>query len=420
MSKFTFKSTVRACYVGNFVQATVINITPILFIPLKEQFGISYAQLGVLVLINFLVQVSADLIFSALVDRYGFRRFVVWGHGCTAIGLVMFALVPFIMPFAPYVGFVAATVLFSAGGGLLELLLSPIVNAIPTDDKVTAMSVLHSFYAWGQLTVVLVTTGFIFLLGREWWPLIVLVWAVPAIFNVYLFSRVPLGSPVPEHGEKTGVFNLLRTPFFLVILMTIMMGGASEVSINQWTSAFMEKTLNLPKVIGDVAGMSLFAAMLGLGRLLYGFFGSKVSVRRVMTIGAATAFFCYIIVALVDIPVIALIACGISGLAVSLLWPGSLVIATERFPLAGASMFAIMAAGGDVGASVGPAIVGAVADYAARVPFLKSIGDALALTAEQLGLRSGMLFGAIFPLCTLITLLWIARRQRNEIIKPRI
>jgi MFS family permease len=325
----------------------------------------------------------------------------------TVLGFGLFALAPQVLA-DPYPGFVLATIVFSGSGGLLELLLSPIVNAIPTDEKATAMSVLHSFYAWGQVTVVLLTTLFLFVFGRTQWQWIVLLWTLPAMLNFFLFLRVPLAPPIPEE-HRQGMRQLILKPFFIVSFFAIMLGGASEVSMSQWASAFMEKALALPKVIGDIAGMCMFGLMLGVGRLLYGMYGQKVNVNRVMTAGALLAVACYLVVALSPANLPALIACALAGFAVSLLWPGTLVIAAERFPMAGAWLFAILAAGGDIGASVGPWAMSVITEHGPKLALFAGLSDSLGLTQEQFGLRLGMLAGAVLPLGTLLCLRWLYR-----------
>lgn len=409
----SYRSTIHACYIGFLVQAVVVNLTPILFIPLREAYGLRYEQLGLLVFINFITQVVCDIAFSGMVDKYGFRPFVVAAHALTVAGFALFAASPVLFPANPYIGFILGTVVFAGSGGLLELLLSPIVNAIPGDEKASAMALLHSFYAWGQMAVILLTTLLLFWLGRSAWPLVMLLWTAPAIFNFFLFLRVPLAPTVPEE-HRQGMRMLITKPFFLVAFLAIFAGGAAELSISQWASAFMEKAIQLPKVVGDVAGFSLFAGMLGVGRLLYGMAGKRVRVERVMLLGALLAVVCYLVVALAVHPVLSLAACALCGFAVSLLWPGTLVIAAVQYPLAGAWLFAILAAGGDIGASVGPLLVSVVTDHITRLPALAGWERFAGLTAEQIGLRAGILSGALFPLAAFLCLLWLSRHMARQ------
>jgi fucose permease len=401
----SYKSTTIACYIGIFCQAIVINLTPILFIPLREQFGLTFIELGLLIFVNFTTQVIVDIAFSKVVEKHGYRPFVTAAHAFTVGGFILFALAPVLL-IKPYPGFLIATVVFSAGGGLQELLLSPIVNSIPTDEKEKAMSVLHSFYAWGQVMVVLGTTFLVFLLGRTSWQWIMVGWAVIPAINFVNFMKVPLGSPVPETGEHMGLGKLAKEPFFIIAIVAIAAGGAAEITMAGWTSAFFERTLAIPKVIGDTTGVASFAFMLGLGRLLYGKYGTRMPLPKVMMAGAAIAAACYLVVVFSTINAFSLVACMMCGFGVSLLWPGTLVLAAKRFPQAGASMFAILAAGGDIGASVGPWIVSLVADSAGAF-------------SEQIGLRTGILVGVLFPVLALACLRWMAWRD-NKFTTPTL
>ena len=292
-----------------------------------------------------------------------------------------------------------ATVVFSCGGGLLELLLSAIIQSIPSDAKAAAMSLLHSFYAWGFIGVVVLTSLMLEIFGAHNWHWLFMIWSIVPLYNFFNFLRVPLAPQVPdEHRTSTKI--LASTPFFLFVVLGIVLGGAAEVSMSQWTSAFAETTLGLPKRLGDLLGLCLFAALLGIGRLLYGVYGKRIDVWHVMLWGSLFATLCYLVAALSPIPVISLIACALCGLGVALLWPGSVTIAAHRFPLAGASMFAILAAGGDTGAAVGPWLLGLVAD-------LTPANFVLA------PLRVGMLVGMIFPLLMMLSLL-VQRKLDNR------
>lgn len=389
----SYKSTAIACYVANFCQAIVSNFTAILFVPLKEQFGLTYAQFGFLVMLNFCTQVCVDLLFSKAVDKHGFRPFILTAQVLCGAGLVLFAFAPVLFAGNVYLGFLVATVVFSGASGLFELLLSPIVDAIPTKEKESAMAILHSFYAWGQVTVVLVTTLCVFL--NVDWRLIVLGWSVVPFANTLLFARVPLEQRVSsEHAMK--IRGLLRSPIFLLAFACILFGGASEVTMAQWASSFLQKGIALPKITGDILGMCGFAVMMGVGRVIYGIKGDKLPLEKVLVVGSATAAVCYLVAALSPFGWLSIVACCVCGICVSLMWPGSLVLAAKHLPLAGASMFALLAAGGDIGASIGPSLAGVLADAGAALPF-----SLAGLTPEQLGLRFSLLCAVIFPLCAL-------------------
>ncbi len=413
MEAVSYKPTILACYIGNFAQAIVINFTPIIFIPLREQYGFSYTQFGLLIFLNFTTQVLADIAFSKAVDRHGFRPFVVSAHALCAVGLALFAAVPVLFPGIEFVGFVIATIVFSCAGGLLELLLSPIIDAIPGDQKARAMALMHSFYAWGQVTVVVVTTLYIFLFGGRSWPAIALLWAIVPLVNTFLFARAPLAQKDHELGLMR-IRELLLNPVFILAFFAIAFGGASEITMSQWSSSFMEKGMALPKIVGDMLGMCGFGFMLGTGRLLYGMYGEKISVNSVMIVGSLVAVVCYIAVALSPATWLSLLACALTGICVSLLWPGTLVVASAKLPLAGASMFALLAAGGDIGASVGPWLTGVVTDYITAVS-AQGWAQNLAMTPEQLGLRGGILLGALYPLSALIIHVMLRRQQSEEV-----
>lgn len=408
----SYRSTVNACYTANFIGALVINLTPVLFIPLKMLYGLSYTQFGMLLAANYITQVAADVIFSWPVDRFGYRIFAVLAPILTITGYLIFCLSPLFMD-NPFPGFLIGTIVFSATGGLLELLLSAIVNGIPGEQKAGLMSVLHSFYAWGQLTVVLLTTVALWFFGRENWQWIIAAWAALPIINIWQFATCTLPPQVPEE-QRQGAKFLLRQKSFYIIIAMIVFGGMSEVSMPLWTSAFLERAINLPKIAGDTLGMCLGAAMLGTGRLLYGLFGEKYDVWNFMVLGAFAGIGCYILAAIAGIPALALSGCVLCCLATSLLWPGSVVLAGKTFPLAGAWLYAMLAAGGDLGASAGPYLLGVIADHAASWSWLAPLVKYSGLTAEQFGLRCGVLCGGIFPLITVVILLIFRREQRKN------
>ncbi len=407
----SYRSTIIACYTAYFIGALVINLTPVLFIPLKFLYHLSYTQFGLLLAINFVTQIVADIAFSWPTDRYGYRPFVVLAPLLTIIGYLVFGCAPFFLD-NPFPGFVIGTIIFSATGGLLELLLSAIINGIPGDQKATLMSVLHSFYAWGQLAVILLTTVAIYFLGAENWQWIVAAWAVLPLVNFFQFIFCKLPPQVPQ-GERQGASCLLRDKGFYVVIAIIAFSGMSENSMVLWTSAFLERAVSLPKIIGDTFGMCLFAALLGAGRLLYGIFGEKYDIWKLMVWGTILSVGCYLLAALGGAPIISLIGCVVCGLGVSLLWPGAIVLAGRRFPLAGAWLYAMLAAGGDIGASIGPYVFGIIADHAGTQSWLQRLVEFTGLSEEQFGLRAGLLFSTIFPLITFFLLLWFRRVSQS-------
>lgn len=401
--------TTLSCFIGIFVQAINANITAILFIPLMKLYGLSYVHLGILVGLNFTVQVAVDIIFSGLIDKYGFKKLVLPADIFSWLGLILFGLAPFIFKNVLY-GLIISTIVFSAASGLLEILLSPIVNSIPHDEKGAAMALMHSFYAWGQVATIIITTLFIYLFGINNWQIIVLIWSLVPLINFFMFLFAPFPDVIPEE-HRLNIRDLIFKPFYVFALMAIFFGAAAEVVMNQWSSTFMEKALQLPKLTGDLLGMCGFAIMLGLGRLLYSIYGAKLNMNRVLVFSSAVSVICYIVVALSPITALNLLACALCGLAASLLWPGTLVITAEKYPLAGAWMFAILAAAGDIGAALGPFITGFVADKSMRMLSVADLSSILGISAEQLGIRIAILVSVIFPIAALICHLLLKKRQ---------
>jgi MFS family permease len=407
----SYQLTTFSCFLGIFVQAVSSNITAILFIPLMTLYGLSYVHLGLLVGINFTTQVGVDIIASRLVDRYGFRKFVLPADILAIIGLVLFALSPFIFENV-LVGLIISTIIFSGSCGLLEVMLSPIVNAIPHDEKGGAMALMHSFYAWGQVATIVITSLFLFVFGVQNWQIIVLLWAIVPLINFLMFLAAPFPNVVPEEHRQT-MRQLLMRPFYLFALLAIFGGAATELVMGQWASTFTEKVLELPKLTGDLLGMTGFAILLGVGRVIYGRAGSKMKMNNVLVAGSAVAIACYIVVALSPVLAVSLAACALCGLAASLLWPGTLVITAERYPLAGAWMFAILAAAGDVGAAVGPFATGVVTDLTRAMPSAAAWAGTLGLSPDQFAIRAAILLAAIFPALTLYCH-WVLRKWQHQ------
>lgn len=394
-----YRWTITATYIGNLVGALVVNLSPLLFVTFMETYALTYEQMGFLVLVNFVTQIASDLIHSHLVDRYGVRPFITSGHALVVAGFILLGLAPFIRPDNPYPFMVLATVVFSYGGGILELLLSAIVAAIPSQEKARAMSLLHSFYAWGFIFVVLVTTAGLALFTPQRWYYLPLLWSLVPLFNFFLFLRVPL-APMVEHHERIRFRALLSSPFFILMILTITLGGATEVTMSQWASTFAEKSLGLSKEVGDLTGVLMFALFLGIGRHLFAQRGKEEHIWHVMFFGSILSLASYLTVSISPYPVVSLIACILSGLGVSLLWPGSIVLSHRAFPHASAGMFALLAAAGDTGAGVGPFIVGLVS-------------EANIEQGSGAALKSGFLAGALYPLALIMILLLVKRTIRH-------
>ncbi len=404
--KNQYKRTEIACFMGIFVQAIITNLTPILFIPLMSLYGLSYVHLGILAGVNFSTQVASDIIFSGMIDKIGFRRLLLPTVACAFVGLLLFVLAPLLFSNV-FIGILLATIVFAASSGLLEVILSPLINAIPYEDKGPAMSLMHSFYAWGQSVTIIVTTLFLYFFGSKNWQWIVLFWALVPVADFILFFLSPFPKTIPEELRQN-MKDLLFNPFFLFACAAIFLGAGTEVTMNQWASAFTEKALMLPKLTGDLLGMCGFAVMLGLGRVLYGMFGNKININKVLIIGSAVSVLCYLTVSFSTNNALNLFACALTGLTSSLLWPGTLIISSEKYPLAGAWMFAILAAAGDIGAAFGPWLTGQVVDFVNRgqnlgiFKPLTELSQFSSFTQEQIGIRAGILIATIFPLLAVL------------------
>jgi MFS family permease len=410
MTAKSYRLTTVSCFVGIFVQALSSTVTAVLFIPLMTLYGLSYIHLGLLVGINFTTQVMVDIIASRLVDRYGFRVFVLPSDLMAVFGLVLFALSPILFSNV-LVGLILATIIFSASCGLQEVMLSPIVNAIPHDEKGPAMTLMHSFYAWGQVATIVIVTLFLYFFGIRSWQIIVLGLAVIPLINFFMFLAAPFPGVVHE-SQRLTMRDLIFKPYYLVALLAILAGAATELVMNQWSSTFTEKVLELPKVTGDLLGMCGFAIFLGLGRVIYGRYGSKMNMNNVLIGSAGVAVACYVIVAVSPVHGISLAACAVCGLAASLLWPGTLVITAEKYPLAGAWSFAILAAAGDIGAAAGPFAAGLVTDFTRTFPAALDWAASLGLSPDQFAIRAAILLAAVFPVVTMASHWYLRGRQR--------
>lgn len=411
-SAHPYRLTTICCFVGIFVQAIVSNLTAILFLPMMNLYGFTYIHLGILVGVNFATQVAADIVLSGAIDKRGFRFFVLPTCLLSFAGLLLFAATPLLFPGHVFAGILAATVIFAFSSGMLEVILSPIIDAIPGDDKGPAMSLMHSFYAWGQAATIIVTTLFIFLFGGARWPIVVLLWAIVPLTAFFLFLRAPFPPNKPaEHRQ--GMRALLLRPFYLIALAAIFCGAAAEVVLNQWSSTYMEKGLGMPKVAGDLLGMCGYAVMLGLGRVIYGLRGSRLNMNRVLMGGSLLALVCYLIVSFSPFSALNIVACALCGFGTSLLWPGTLVLSSEHYPMAGAWLFAVLAAAGDIGAAFGSWLAGAVADGASGSPLSQSLASLLRIDGSQADLRIAILVCAVFPLLAFLCHLGLTKLRSS-------
>ena len=400
-----------ACYSTNVTMSVVGNLSPLLFLTFRSLYGISYSKLGLLVLINFVTQLGIDLVFSFFSHRFNISKTVKAIPVIAVAGFGLYALLPVLFPQYAYLGLALGTVIFSAASGLAEVLISPVIAALPADDPDREMSKLHSVYAWGVVGVVIFSPLFLLLAGHESWPWLTLIlMSVPALSAV-LFA----GSEIPhmDTPEKaTGALKLLKNKGLWLCVLAIFLGGSAECTMAQWCSGYIEQALGIPKVWGDLFGVALFSVMLGTGRTLYAKIGKNIG--KVLTFGAVGATVCYFVAAVTGVPAVGLIACAFTGFCTSMLWPGNLVVASSRFPQGGVFIYAMMAAGGDLGASIGPQLVGVITDGVLAAPAAVEIAAKLQMTTEQLGMKAGMLCGMLFPLVAIFVYRHIWKGQKDK------
>ena len=402
-----YKLTKLACYAAYFTMSSVFCVPPLLFETFHSNYDISYTLLGTLVLINFCTQLLVDLIFTLFSKHFNTRLTVRVMPIVTSAGLALYALIPTLWPQLAYMGLVIGTVLFSVSAGLSEVLLSPTIAALPSDDPERDMSALHSLYAFGVVTMVLLSTLFFNLFSYERWPYLLLFLALLPIVAAVLFML----SPMPEMGGHAAGGNVSgthrRALGMALCVGCIFFGSCAENAMSNWISVYAESALGLNKTLGDVLGVAMFAILLGLARIGYARFGKRIG--RVLLVGMIGATLCYLTIGLVPNATVAFIACVFTGLFTSMLWPGSLILMEEKLPGAGVAAFALMAAGGDLGASVAPQLLGAVTDRVAASAWAIERAAAMTVTAEQIGLRVGMLVCAAFPLIGIAVLICALR-----------
>ena len=410
--RFTFKHTIYASYLGYITQAIVVNLAPLLFATFQSQFGISLERIGLIISVNFGVQILVDLAAARFIDKTGYRIPVVAAHVFAATGLALMGVLPFVMNNA-YAGLLIATVLMAVGGGLIEVLISPIVEASPGEEKAAAMSLLHSFYSWGQVGVVLLSTLYFVTAGHDAWRFLPIVWAVVPVFNIYLFSRVPLNVLAGEGGGRAPLGKLFSSGVFWVLLILMVSSGAAEQAMAQWSSLFAEIGLNVDKTVGDLLGPCAFAALMGVARLFYGVKGSRINLSAALLLSAGLCIFSYLTAVFAPWPLLSLVGCALCGLSVGIMWPGTLSLSARSYPQGGTAMFAILALAGDVGCSSGPGIVGWISS-AVENGALGVIGG-LFKTGEftQAGLKSGLLFAIVFPALMLLGVIYLKRRSER-------
>ena len=376
--KNQYQKTIYACFAAYIVQAVVNNFVPLLFLTFQDSYGIPLSQITMLVTLNFGLQLLVDLASVSFVDRIGYRASMVLAHALAAAGLALLAILPELLP-SPFVGILLSVCVYAVGGGLLEVLVSPVVEACPSGHKEQTMSLLHSFYCWGHVGVVLVSTVFFALFGVGHWRVLALVWAMIPLGNMIAFTRVPI-APLIEDGQRgMTIRELARRKVFWVFLLMMVCAGASEQGVSQWASTFAEKGLGVSKTVGDLAGPMAFAVLMGTSRAIYGKYGDRLDLDQFMAGSALLCVVSYLCIALGPNPVLGLLGCAVCGLSVGIMWPGTFSKASAGLPRGGTALFALMALAGDLGCSGGPTLVGMVSS---------TLGD---------DLKKGILAGIVFP-----------------------
>lgn len=357
--KYSYDCTMRACFTGYIVQAIVNNFVPLLFLTFQRTYHIPLQQITLLVTFNFGIQLLTDLLSVAFVDRMGYRASMVLAHILSALGLICLTVLPEWMGH-PFAGILISVIIYAVGGGLLEVLVSPVVEACPSTHKEKAMSMLHSFYCWGHVGVVLFSSIFFKLAGIENWKLLAVLWAVIPILNALVFTRVPIAPVLPEGEEGMTIGTLFQNRTFWLLFVMMICAGASEQSVSQWASLFAEKGLGISKTAGDLAGPMAFAVLMGASRAFYGNYGEKINLDRFMTVSSALCILSYLCLVFMPVPVLSLAGCALCGLSVGIMWPGTFSRASKALPAGGTVLFALLALGGDIGCSGGPSLVGMV------------------------------------------------------------
>ena len=357
--KYSYDCTMRACFTGYIVQAIVNNFVPLLFLTFQRTYHIPLQQITLLVTFNFGIQLLTDLLSVAFVDRMGYQASMVLAHILSALGLICLTVLPEWMGH-PFAGILISVIVYAVGGGLLEVLVSPVVEACPSTHKEKAMSMLHSFYCWGHVGVVLFSSIFFKLAGIENWKLLAVLWAVIPILNALVFTRVPIAPVLPEGEEGMTIGTLFQNRTFWLLFVMMICAGASEQSVSQWASLFAEKGLGISKTAGDLAGPMAFAVPMGASRAFYGNYGEKINLDRFMAVSSVLCILSYLCLVFMPVPVLSLAGCALCGLSVGILWPGTFSRASKALPAGGTALFALLALGGDIGCSGGPTLVGMV------------------------------------------------------------
>lgn len=389
-----YNRTLTACYLAFITQAITANLAPLLFLRFHTQFGISLGKIALIPIAFFITQLTVDLICAGFINKIGYRMGALISEALAGIGLVGLSFLPFILP-DPFVGILASAILYAIGSGLIEVLASPIVEACPFDNKASVMSILHSFYCWGSVGVIVLSTAFFWVFGIDHWRWLPCIWAIIPFINIINFAVCPIET-LTEDGQEMSIGKLFKTPMFLLGIVLMVCAGSSEIAMAQWFSAFAESAIGMQKTTGDLVGPCLFAVAMGISRVIYGKFGNKLNLTKYMLGSGALCLACYLAASLSKAPMVCLLGCIICGFSVGIMWPGTISILSKRLPRGGTAMFAFLAMAGDLGGALGPGIVGFFAQM------------------NNDDLKKGVLAGAVFPLVLVISVAGILIKVRKE------
>ncbi|MBE5867474.1 MAG: MFS transporter [Lachnospiraceae bacterium] len=385
-----YQKTLIACYLGFVTQAISSNFAPLLFLTFISTYGITLEKIAMIPLVFYLTQLLIDLAATKYADKIGYRTCVVASQVLSAAGLVLMAILPEVLP-VPFIGILISVVLYAMGSGLIEVLVSPIVEACPFENKDGMMSLLHSFFCWGSMGVIWGSTLFFTIFGVENWKILTFIWALVPLYNAFNFINCPIERLV-EDGKSMGISKLLKTPIFWLMILLMVCAGASEATMTQWASAFTESAVGVSKTVGDLAGPCLFAMFMGISRMLYGKFSEKLDLTKVMLVCGVMCAGCYLLASLSTLPILGLAGCALCGLAVGIMWPGTISISSQKCPRGGTAMFAFLALAGDLGATVSPTMVGSLSEMAGG------------------NLKTGLLAATLFPIVLVFGLLILKKK----------
>lgn len=397
-----YMSTKIACYTGYFVQAIINNLAPLFYVIFQNEFEINYTKISWLIMLNFVTQLFVDIMSVKVIEKLGYRVSIVFAHVFSSLGLFLLGVLPRAME-NHYIGLVIPIIIYATGSGLIEVLVSPIVEGLPLENKSGEMSLLHSFYCWGQMSVVLFTTIAIKFAGSENWVYAPMLWAIIPFINMFMFMKVPIFPPVPEGEDEMKVSELFKSGTFILLALLMLCAGASELAMSQWASTFAEESLGVDKLTGDLLGPCLFALLMASARVVFGLVGDKVDVKKVLTFSAGLCVTAYLLSTLSKSPIVSLIGCGLCGLSVATMWPGVFSFAAKIFPRGGTPLFAMLAVFGDFGCAFGPWLAGVVSDGV----------RASTITFDPL--KFGLMIAVVFPITMIITISVLSKKKNIDV-----